>query len=422
MTSPTPRDLVGCPAAEELLARWIGLDAGTIGAASIARAVRNRMDALRLTEPAAAVDRALADPAERDRLVEEVVVGESWFFRYPQVFAFVARFVAARASLPDRGPVRILSAPCAGGEEPYSMAMALLDAGVAADRFSIDAVDVSHAALDRAGRAWYSANAFRNADLAFRDRWFQREGSLSTLDETVRRQVRFAWANLLDEAALATLAAAYDVVFCRNLLIYLTTSARAALERTLDRLVAADGLLVVGAAEPPILGGQWIPAGDGSVFALRRGIRTAAPVEPVRPQPRATSAPPTARADAMPATPAAPVTAAVPPAARSLDEVLREAGTLANARRFAAALAVCEAHARSAGPAPELFFLMGMVHQSAGDPDRAEGCFHKTLYLDASHDEALLALALLAGQRGDAVMAEHYRRSAARIHDRKGTA
>ena len=63
---------------------------------------------------------------------------------------------------------------------------------------------------------------------------------------------------------------------------------------------------------------------------------------------------------------------------------------------------------------------MGVVHQAAGDPDRAEGCFHKTLYLDASHDEALLALALSAARRGDTAMAEHYRRSAARIHDRKG--
>jgi chemotaxis protein methyltransferase WspC len=99
--------------------------------------------------------------------------------------------------------------------------------------------------------------------------------------------------------------------------------------------------------------------------------------------------------------------------------VLREAGALANARRFGAALALCEAHARTAGPAPELFFLMGILHQSAGDADRAEACLHKTLYLDASHDEALLALALLAAQRGDAVMADKYRQSAARILARK---
>ena len=110
-----------------------------------------------------------------------------------------------------------------------------------------------------------------------------------------------------------------------------------------------------------------------------------------------------------------------PAPASSLDDVLREAGALANARQFATALELCVAHTRAAGPDPQLFFLMGMLHQSAGDPDRAEGCFHKTLYLDAAHDEALLALALLAAQRGDALMAEKYRQSAARILSRKAS-
>jgi chemotaxis protein methyltransferase WspC len=62
---------------------------------------------------------------------------------------------------------------------------------------------------------------------------------------------------------------------------------------------------------------------------------------------------------------------------------------------------------------------MGMIHQAAGDLDRAEACFHKTLYLDAAHDEALLALALLATQRGDTRMADTYRQSAARALARK---
>jgi len=424
MTRAAHHDPSGCPAAEELLSRWIGLDADTIGPAAIARAVRARMAALRLTDPAAAVARAAADPAERDRLVEEVVVGESWFFRDPQVFAFATRFAAARTAQPGRPPVRILSAPCAGGEEPYSMAMALLEAGVPPDRFAIDAIDVSHQALDRARRARYSANAFRNADLSFRDRWFHREDAQSVLDESVRRLVRFEWANALDESLPATAAAAghapYDLVFCRNLLIYLTSQGRDALERTLDRLVADDGLLVVGAAEPPILKGGWLPAGDSSIFALRRGVRPAVArldVPAERPCEEPPRRPLARRHDATAAATRPHPAAEVP--ARQLDDVLREAGALANARRFTEAIDLCETWIRSSGPAPELFFLMGTVHQSAGDADRAEGCFHKTLYLDASHDEALLALALLAGRRGDSLMAEHYRRSAARIHGRK---
>jgi len=424
MTSTTPRDAGPIPTAEQLLARWIGLDPETIGPPAIARAVRIRMEALGLDTPAAALARAEADPTERDRLIEEVVVGESWFFRDPQVFTFVCRFAATRAALPGRGPIRILCVPCAGGEEPYSMAMGLLDAGLAPEQFSIDAVDISAVALERARAGRYSANAFRNADLSFRDRWFRRDGPAAVLDEHVRGLVRFTRANILDEAFVAETPASgrgpYDIVFCRNLLIYLTPEARGRVTGALDRLVAADGLLVLGAAEPPIIKGDWIPAGDNSVFALRRGVHAprspepppqAARVKAPRPAPPQASRP--AAASPRPEPAAAP--------AATLEDVLSEAGSLANARRFGAALALCEAHARGVGPAPELFFLMGILHQSAGDPDRAEACFHKTLYLDATHDEALLALALLASQRGDTVMAATYRQSAARILARRAS-
>ena len=92
---------------------------------------------------------------------------------------------------------------------------------------------------------------------------------------------------------------------------------------------------------------------------------------------------------------------------------------MANDGRLAEAIAFCERHRPAIPPSPELFFLLGMLHQSAGDGDRAEGCFHKTLYLEAGHVEARLALALLARQRGDLPMAEQYRQSAARAAARK---
>jgi len=283
-------------AAEDLLREWIGLDAATIGQASVARAVRDRMAAAGCTDVDAYVAAARTDPAERDRLVEQVIVAESWFFRDRQVFDFVADVAATVAAFPGRSPVRILCAPCASGEEPTSVAMALLDAGLASTQFVIDAVDVSHAALERARRGRYSANAFRNADAGYRDRWFRMDGSAAVLDERVRGCVRYAWANILDRG-FADGRDPYDVIFCRNLLIYLTPEARAAVERTLDRLLRPDGVLVLGAAEPPIMRGDWIPAGAASVFALRRGVhappdggRSAAAARPASASPTRTAA------------------------------------------------------------------------------------------------------------------------------------
>jgi len=402
---------------EMLLREWIGLDAATVGQAAVHRAVRQRMQAVGITDPAAFARLLRADPAARDLLVEEVIVAESWFFRDRQVFEFMADFAVTRAALPGRTPVRILCAPAAAGEEPYSVAMALLEAGLSADQFLIDAIDISRRALERAAAGRYSANAFRNADLSFRDRWFTTEQGQAVLAPTVRRQVRLEWANLL-EPDFSMGRPAYDVVFCRNLLIYLTDAARRAVEAQLDRLLVADGLLILGAAEPPIMKGDWIPAGTASVFALRRGVHAAAqgrsaPVRrpgPVSPPRRPSPASKFAGSALPPAPKPAPV---------ALEGVLAEAGRLANEGRLADALEHCERQRASLGPSPELFFLMGMLHQSAGDPDRAEGCFHKTLYLDADHEEAHLALALVARQRGDLAMAEKYRQSAARAAARK---
>ena len=87
----------------------------------------------------------------------------------------------------------------------------------------------------------------------------------------------------------------------------------------------------------------------------------------------------------------------------------------------AEALALCRRNESSTAPCPRMFFLMGMLHQAVGDLDRAESCLHKTLYLDADHDEALLALAVVATRRGDDRRAETYRRSAARVLERKGS-
>jgi len=356
-------------AAEDLLRDWIGLDATTIGQASVARAVRDRMAAVGTTDIDAYVAAVRADPAERDRLVEQVIVAESWFFRDRQVFDFVANVAATVAGIPGRSPVRVLCAPCASGEEPTSVAMALLDTGLAPTQFVIDAIDVSHVALERARRGRYSANAFRNADASYRDRWFRMDGSAAVLDERVRGCVRYAWANVLDKG-FADGRDPYDVIFCRNLLIYLTPEARATVERTLDRLLRPDGVLVLGAAEPPIMRGDWIPAGSASVFALRRGVhvpasggRATVAARPAMPMPTTTT-PRGGTASAR--TPVAPAVAVGPAAdapAPTVADVLERAGALANARRHLEALELCEQARPGLPPSPELFFLMGMLHQ-----------------------------------------------------------
>ena len=130
---------------EQRLRQGMGLDAETIGSSSLQRIVRLRMKAA----GAATVEdyeRMLNTSAtEWNQLVEAVVITETWFFRDRQAFSALANMVLLDG-LPGKpgGQVRILSLPCSSGEEPYSIAMALLDAGVPPGRFAIDGVAQSH--------------------------------------------------------------------------------------------------------------------------------------------------------------------------------------------------------------------------------------------------------------------------------------
>ena len=421
-----PQTAEACRLAEAFLERSIGLDSQTVGSGTIARAVRMRMNACGEPDEGAFLARLSRDAEERERFIDEVVVPESWFFRDQQVFDYLRQLASACAQSPRPAPLRVLCVPCAAGEEPYSVAIAFLEAGLSPDQFRIDATDVSHASLRRAAAATYSANAFRAADVSFRDRWFRERDAAAELDEAVRKQVHFSWGNLLDQSFAAD-REPYDIIFCRNLLIYLTADARSRAEQVLDRLLAPDGILVLGAAEPPILKGSWRPVASNAVFTLRRGTATTNRFPATLPPPAsppATSAGAGVRPSSVPSPARSPdrppAKEAVDSHPLSVDDVLREAGSLANAGRHAEALALCSRCQQTAGPSAQVFFLMGMLHQAVGELERAEACLQKTLYLDANHDEAFLSLANIASQRGDDRMAEQYRRSAARVLARKG--
>ncbi len=147
---------------EELLGRRIGLDPAVMGPHLILRAARRRMAELGVHELRDYAARVVDSEVEQQALIEEVIVPESWFFRDERPFRWLADHVRAGwIAAPWRPPLRALSLPCAGGQEPYSIAITLRDAGLPARRFGIDAVDVSARMLEIARRGVYSANAFR---------------------------------------------------------------------------------------------------------------------------------------------------------------------------------------------------------------------------------------------------------------------
>jgi chemotaxis protein methyltransferase WspC len=128
---------------------------------AIERAILERQTANRLADTRAYFARVWTSKAELQALVEAVVVPETWFFRDPGAFDALSSVVRHGALPMATEPLRLLSVPSSSGEEPYSIAMALLDAGVPSARFQVDAMDISQVALERAAAAVYGRNSFR---------------------------------------------------------------------------------------------------------------------------------------------------------------------------------------------------------------------------------------------------------------------
>lgn len=414
---------------EDRLARAIGLDTASVGTHLIKRAVQTRMSAAGVDHLADFLKLLDGSEAELKALVEEVVVPESWFFRDSRPFEVLAQHARARrASDPSCPPLRVLSLPCAGGEEPYSVAMTLLDAGFSSGQFRIDAVDISERVLAKARRGVFSLNAFRGADASFRSRYFHVVPEGFALDASVKGTVRFSRGNLVDPDLLSD-QPPYDVVFCRNLLIYLDRDARERAVAAFDRLLSPSGLIFIGHSETlSFPSSRFVMADESGSFAYRKASPDATEArarrrELSRPKPAPSRPAARSRPAIAPHSLPAPAPVRALPAPIESEAALtplERAADLANGRHFEEAIRLCQQSIREVGPTAQAYFLLGIIQQAAGDERQAEVCFHKSVYLDGQHDEALLALALIASRRGDHPSAAGYHRRATRALQAKG--
>ncbi len=279
------------------LARETGIDSDSLGADFVARVLAERIAAMLAGEAAAAssavMQRArqlndedidahwrllLASADEQRALIEQCVVPETWFFREREAFVALAARALERLRAEPSLPLRVLSAPCSTGEEPYSAAMALVDAGIDPARLQIDALDISARAIAQAQRAEYGRNSFRGHALEFRARYFTPTAHGWRLDARIRDCVRFRRANLLELGGPGQAAdeGRYDFIFCRNVLIYFDRQAQERALRALDARLAEDGLLFVGPAETGVVMRQAMSSAKIPLaFAFRRRTREA---------------------------------------------------------------------------------------------------------------------------------------------------
>jgi len=186
-----------------------------------------------------------ADREELRALVTEVSVGETYFFRHAeqcQAYAELLPGLAAR-----HGHVRVLSAGCSSGEEPYTLAILARERLADPHAVSVHAFDFNPAALARAAKARYSRWALRATSPAQEQRWFVSHGREVELVPEIKRAVAFQEANLLTDGPWTR--ERWDVIFCRNVIMYFSEDRAVAAVRRMANALAPGGYLFLGHAE-----------------------------------------------------------------------------------------------------------------------------------------------------------------------------
>lgn len=375
MTNAVPNAV---PTALAGIADFVLRETGVVLSSGREKALRSAMQRAAPELDPDAFLRALSDPARDqdlvDRLIDEVTVQETTFARdRGQLDAIPWRSLLQQARAAGSDTVRAWSAGCATGEEPYTLALLAAEAfGPAGPPVSILGTDISGAALAAAVTGRYRERAVRALDDPLRRRYLSRLGDGTYLvAERLRSLVRFRRHNLADDPIPPLGEASFDLVICRNVLIYFTEPLARQVTKSLRRSLRPGGTLMLGAAD-----------------ALRR--------TPPRP-------------GAVPAQPAGPRQARdrplrrplIPPPPRTREQRLAAALEAADKGHRGDALGQVESLLADDPLDADANFVQGLVTLEAGEPTRAAAALRRALYTDGTFALAAFTLGRAYDVLGD---------------------
>lgn len=193
-----------------------------------------------------------AEGAELQQLINALTVNETYFYREEyQLRALSAEIMPELAARHAGAPLRIWSLPCSTGEEPYSIALHLTANWTGLETVDVEIVgsDIDTAVLARARAGLYGARAVQHLPPDLLQRHFVRAGEAWRISAALRGAVRFTTANVHDAAAMRRHRGLYDVIFCRNLLIYFDDVSRRMAAEMLYEALRPGGFVCLGHSE-----------------------------------------------------------------------------------------------------------------------------------------------------------------------------
>jgi len=444
---------------EKILTDTLGLDLASMGKGFMERTMEDLLKKSGCSSLEDYVVRLESLPGEKEKIIEAVVVPETWFFRDHGPFDYLKYYFMDQGKQNTRKEkIRILSVPCSTGEEPYSIVITLLEAGISPEEFVVDAVDLSENALRVAKGGRYGKGSFRGMTEEMRRSYFHQEEREVRISEQVVSGVRFYRDNLLRPVSMAQMQT-YHVIFCRNLLIYLHTKAKETAFSHIDRLLRPGGVLIAGHAEVLFWRQRgyllvdyprsfalrkprgkdeksFIPSplpapGKGEMHARREAKRGGSlrTVEksPVVITPHADFKKHDQEGSGEQITGASEGHPEKCRAAASQGlirernddasriEIMIQARSLADKGEMEEALSACRRYLEKDHPCAEVYYLMGLIHESRDRVGEAEECYLKALYLDPDHFETLIHAGLMYERRHDHEKATLFKNRVTRI-------
>ncbi len=224
-----------------------------------------------------------------DNLIAQLTVGETYFFRNPSHIAALRERVLPE--LIDRHRhhrrLRLWSAGCASGEEPYTLAILLWELLPDIEHWNITILgtDINKAALERAKLGKYRAWSFRQTAPVYQEHYFAQKGDFFEIGGDLKKLVTFRYLNLAEEhyPSLVTNTNAMDLILCRNVAIYLPTSVIRGLAKRFHQSLVPEGYLIVGASETNT---EIFSDFNGIVFQgatlYQKKTRVSTPIEPAQ--------------------------------------------------------------------------------------------------------------------------------------------
>lgn len=227
----------------------IGLNIDSIGFITLESSILNTMKEFNTNNINHLLDLIQNDYEKLRVLIENIKVPETWFFRDIESFNYLKLYIEKnRNQINKTNPLKILSAPCSTGEEPYSLAILTFECGLSRDEVEILAIDISRESLQSAQNAIYRKSSFRNDYNNFKEKYFVNIDGKYKLIEKIKNYVIFKEENILNNDFLYNYTQ-FNIIYCKNLLIYFNDDARNIVLNNINRLLDENGVLLVGLSE-----------------------------------------------------------------------------------------------------------------------------------------------------------------------------